>query len=236
MKIILSSTQFVFTPTSNLVSFDAMGGAFKPERLLAIINTTTGKIIYSTAGTNSGLGGVFSNGTFTKSQLTYTSSNAGQSASDILEIFYEDETAAQLVSGTVTVSPQPLDVSAVPVEVKTLAADGTQILSTVDPISGGDGLNVHVQSSAYGGTIGNPIPLPNNNNALSMAFLNGSTLAAPKMDPVTNELIVQGTFSPPALQNVDLTSVDGAPIALGQVGMAQSLPIAIASRRRNWVT
>lgn len=229
MKIILSSTQFVFTPTSNLVSFDAMNGAFKPERLLAIINTTTGKIIYSTAGTNSGLGGVFSSGTFTNSQLTYASSNAGQSASDILEIFYEDENSSQLVSGTITVSPQPLDVSAVPVEVKTLAADGTQILSTVDPISGGDGLNVHVQSSAYGGTIGNPIPLPNNNNALSMAFLNGSTLAAPKMDPVTNELIVQATFTPPATQDVNLTQVSGSSITLGPKTMVSSLPVVLAT-------
>jgi len=226
MKIILNSSQFVFTPTSNLVNFDNMFGAFKPERLLAIINTTTGKTLYSTAGTNSGLGGVFSNGIYTNSQLTYSSSNAGQSASDILEIFYEDETAAQTVAGNINsrvydatgnAIGSVLDPLATDYKLKTAshtyAGDGTQILSSVDPISGSDGLNVHLNSTNFGGQIGSGIPIPNNNNALSVGFLNGSVLAAPKMDPVTNELIVQATFAAAATQNVNITEVAGAAIS-----------------------
>jgi hypothetical protein len=204
-----------------------MGGTFKPERLLAITNISTGKLIYAVASQASGFSGTFSTGTFTNDRLTYVSSNAGQSASDIIEVLYDSETDAQLISGTVTVSPQPLDVSAEPIEVKTQAADGTPILSTVDPMTGGDGLNVHLQSSSYGGQVGNPIPLPNNNNALSVGFLNGSVLVAPKMDPVTNELIVQSAGV--ALQDVNLTDVDGAAISLGQKAMANSLPVVIAS-------
>jgi hypothetical protein len=59
MKITLDQLQFTFTPTSNLISFDNMLGAFEPERLLAVINTTTGKLVYASASQPSGFGGTF---------------------------------------------------------------------------------------------------------------------------------------------------------------------------------
>ena len=241
MKITLDPTQFVFTPSLNRISFANMGGAFKPERLLAITNISTGKLIYAVASQASGFSGTFSTGTFTNDRLTYASSNAGQSASDIIEVLYDSDTQAQTIAGTT--SSYILDSATgnsmggvadpsgggykLKTTSSTLAADGTPILSTVDPMTGGDGLNVHLQSSSYGGQVGNPIPLPNNNNALSVAFLNGSTLQAPRMDPVTNELIVQSAGV--ALQDVNLTDVDGAAISLGQKIMANSLPVTIAS-------
>jgi hypothetical protein len=240
MKITLDPPQFVFTPSTNTVSFSNMGGAFKPERLLAVINTTTGKLVYSAASQPAGFGGTFSTVTFTNDTLTYFSSNAGQSASDILQVLYDSDTQAQIVSGTITSytydgngniigsvqDPASGDYKLLTAST-TYAADGTPILSTVDPMTGGDGLNMHLQSSSYGGQVGNPIPLPNNNNALSVGFLNNSVLVSPAMDPVTNQLIVQSSGVP--LQAVDLTSVDGAPIALGSAPMSSSLPVTIAS-------
>jgi hypothetical protein len=241
MKITLTPAQFVFTPSLNRISFANMGGLFKPERLLAVTNVTTGKLVYSVAGQPNGYNGTFSTGTFTNDRLTYASSNAGQSPTDIIEVLYDSDTEPQLVSGTT--SSYILDsatgngVGAIPdpsgggYKLKTAtnvyAADGTPILSTVDPMTGGDGLNMHLQSSSYGGQLGNPIPLPNNNNALSVGFMNGSVLSAPKMDPVTNELIVQTAGV--ALQDVNLTDVDGVAISLGQKTMANSLPVTIAS-------
>jgi hypothetical protein len=241
MKITLQPAQFVFTPSLNRISFANMGGLFKPERLLAVTNVTTGKLIYAVASQPAGFGGTFSTGTFTNDRLTYSSSNAGQSPTDIIEVLYDSDTEPQLISGTT--SSYILDsstgngVGAIPdpsgggYKLKTAtnvyAADGTPILSTVDPMTGGDGLNVHLQSSSYGGQLGSPIPLPNNNNALSVGFMNGSVLSAPKMDPVTNELIVQTAGVP--LQDVNLTDVDGSPITLGQKTMANSLPVTIAS-------
>jgi hypothetical protein len=109
-----------------------------------------------------------------------------------------------------------------------------------------EGLNVNLLNSSFGGQLGNPIPLPNNNNALSMGFLIGSVLSAPRMDPVTNELIVQS--APGALQDVNITSVAGNLIAgsnlpvtisgfgvgsvsLGQNTMANSMPVVLASNQ-----
>ena len=205
MKITLQPTQFTFSPGSNVVDFSPMVGAFQPERLLAVINTTTGKLVYAAASDVAGYGGTFTTSSYTNDTLVYDSSNAGQNPSDILQVLYDSETVPQNIS----------------------ASDGTQVLTTTDAMSLQEGLNVNLLNSSFGGQLGNPIPLPNNNNALSMAFLNGSVLAAPRMDPVTNELIVQS--SPAPLQAVDLTSVDGAPIALGSAAMAQSLPVVIAN-------
>ena len=225
MKITLDPTQFVFTPTLNKISFANMGGAFKPERLLAVTNVTTGKLIYAVASQPNGYNGSFSTTTYTNDTLTYVSSNAGQAASDIIEVLYDSETQPQVVSGTTSsyildsVSGNSMGGVADPsgggyklkTSSSTLAADGTPILSTVDPMTGGDGLNIHLQSSSYGGTLGNPIPIPNNNNAISVAFLNGSTLQTPKMDPVTNELIVQSAGVP--LQDVNITNVNGTTLS-----------------------
>jgi hypothetical protein len=242
MKITLQAAQFVFTPTTNTVSFANMAGAFKPECLLAVINTTTGKLVYSAASQPSGFGGTFSTTTYLNDTLTYASSNTGQSASDILQVLYDDQTFTQPVSGTLTSytydgngnivgsiqDPVSGDYKLLTAS-NTYAADGTAILSTVDPMTGGDGLNMHLQSSSYGGQIGNAIPLPNNNNALSVGFLNNSVLVSPAMDPVTNELIVQATFPVGVTQDVNLTEVAGSAISLGQTTMANSLPVTVAS-------
>ncbi len=156
MKITLPTTSFVFTPSTNTVSFTNMAGAFKPECLLAVINTSTGKLVYA-AASSPAFGGNFSTVTFPNDTLTYFSSNAGQLSSDILQVLYDDQTFTQPVSGTVAVSG---DVNG---DSYTHDANGVKILSTPDAITGNDGLNVHELSSAYGGQIGSPMPLPYNN-------------------------------------------------------------------------
>lgn len=205
MKITLQPSQFTFNPGSNIVDFSPMLGTFQPERLLAVINTTTGKLVYASASQPAGYGGTFSTTTYANDTLTYASSNTGQASGDILQVLYDSETQSQNIS----------------------ASDGSQVLTTTDAMSLKEGLDVNLLNSSFGGQLGSPIPIPNNNNALSVGFLNGSVLSAPRMDPVTNELIVQS--SPVALQAVDLTSVDSAPISLGQAAMAQSLPVTMAS-------
>lgn len=233
MKITLNPAQFVFNPTAKTVNFDNMGGTFVPERLLAVINVTTGLVIYSTASAPN-YGGTFSNGTYTKSILTYTSTNVGQSASDILQILYDSDSASQFVSGTVSSLTQdsagngigsvvdPLGGNKLKTASSTLAGDGTPILSTPDPISGTDSLNTHLQSSSFGGQVGSPIPLPNHLNALSVGFLNSGVLVSPAMDPVSNQLIVQSAGVP--LQDVNITSVDGTAIS------GPNIPIDIVSQ------
>lgn len=230
MKITLDSSQFVFTPSLNKISFANMNGTFVPYRLLAVTNVTTGKLIYAVASQPAGYNGTFSTTTYPNDTLTYVSSNAGQSASDIIEVLYDSDTQPQLVSGTtasyILDSSSGSGIGGVPdlsgggyklkTSSSTLAADGTPILSTVDPMTGGDGLNMHLQSSSYGGQLGNPIPVPNNNNALSVGFLNNSVLVSPAMDPVTNELKVQGSFTAPALQNVNITEIAGTAVSVGQ--------------------
>lgn len=46
---------------------------------------------------------------------------------------------------------------------------------------------------------------------------------------VANPLVVDGTFTPPALQNVNLTQVNGTSINLGQQVMAASIPVVLSS-------
>lgn len=241
MKRILNISEYVFTPSSNQVRFTSP--AFKPERLLAVIDTTTGKLVFSSAGQTSGFGGTFSTVFNPFDTLTYNSSNVGQDASDVLQIIYDDPAAVQPVSGTVGITGS---VNAVVAEAPVYAADGTPILSTYDALTGEDGLNTHQLSSAYGGQVNNPLPMPNQDNALSVGFLNGGVLVAPAMDPVTNELKVQGSFTAPPLQDVNitqvngnalsgstvpttLTNVGGSGITLGQNTKANSLPVTLAS-------
>lgn len=231
MKITLPASNFVFTPSTNTISFTPMNGAFVPYRLLAITNITTGKLIYAVASQPAGYNGTFSTNIYPDDTLTYVSSNAGQSASDIIEVLYDSDTATQYVAGNVSsyilesggntiggVSDPSGGGYKLKTASNTYAADGTPILTTTDPISGGDGLNIHLQSSAYGGELGQPLPSAayGYQSALSMGFLNGSVLVAPKMDPVTNELIVQGTFAPAALQDVNLTQISGVTPSVDQ--------------------
>jgi hypothetical protein len=62
MKIILTSANYNFNPSAQLVDFDQMLGLFNPQRLLAIVNVTTGGLVYSTAADAAGFGGVFTTG------------------------------------------------------------------------------------------------------------------------------------------------------------------------------
>jgi len=221
MKIILPSTNYTFTPSLNRVSFSPMSGNFDPAKLLGIVNVTTGKIIFATGSQPSGLGGTFSTVTFTNDTLTYSSSNVGQNSTDILQVIYEDPTATQTVGGSVSISGQPLDVSAASVPVKLSDGNGVKVLSTVDTITGEDGLNVNLLNSSFGGTVGAAMPLPFNQNALSIGVLNGGTLYAPALDPTSGELQVQAKISDSA----------GLPINNGQQTMTNSVPVTIASNQ-----
>jgi hypothetical protein len=90
MKIILTSANYNFNPSAQLVDFDQMLGLFNPQRLLAIVNVTTGGLVYSTAADAAGFGGVFTNGFYTNSLLTFDTPGTGMSSSDILQVFYDD--------------------------------------------------------------------------------------------------------------------------------------------------
>ena len=257
MKITLPATDFVFTPSTNTIDFSPMLGSFLPYRLLAVTNITTGKLIYAVASSSAGFSGSFSTTTYTNDTLTYVSSNAGQSASDIIEVLYDSELTPQLVAGVVKVQDgNGLNIGSAPdpltgdnrlfTQSSVQAGDGTPILSTYDTQSGEDGLNVNLLNSSFGGQLGSALPIPNNNNALSVGFLNGSVLSAPRMDPVTNELIVQS--SPVAMQDVNIAQVNGNAFAganvpvsvdgfggsgvlLGQNTRGNSIPVVLASNQ-----
>ena len=218
MKITLQANQFSFDPTNNKISFSNMVGTFKPECLLAIINTSNEKLIYA-AGTQ-GLGGVFSTTTFTNDTLTLDVDVTSQSPTDILQVLFDDQFFVQSVNVNNAVNiNQPVDVSGSDVDSLIRDGNGTKILSSPDPMTGRDGLDVHVQSSSFGGEVGSAMPLPYNNSALSVGVLNGGVLLAPSIDPVSSELQVQSKIS----------DSNGAAIINGQQLSAFSVPVVLAS-------
>ena len=101
--VLLNGTSYTFDPANNQIDFSTMG-TFNSGRLFAVINVTTGKLIYSVAADAQGYGG-----SFVGDILTYDSSNAGQSISDSLMAIYEDPTAIQQVAGTVAIGSYPID-------------------------------------------------------------------------------------------------------------------------------
>jgi hypothetical protein len=106
--VLLNGTNCTFDPINNQIDF-ANTANFQPGRLYAVINITTGKLIYSAASEDLGFGGSFSGDV-----LTYDSSNAGQSISDDLMIIYDDPSAVQEIAGSVTIDqfpPVPLDIT-----------------------------------------------------------------------------------------------------------------------------
>lgn len=217
MKIILPTSNFTFTPSLNQVNFSPMGGAFKRQNLYAVINITTGKLVYAVASVSSGFGG-----TFAGTVLTYSSSNVGQLASDTLQVIYDDETFTQNITGSVTIQ-DPANVQGPNGSANAVASaihDGSgtfPILSTPDPLTLREGLDIHVQSASVQGLLNNPLPLPYQNQALSVGYINGGDLVAPKMNIGTNELIVDATQSGPV--PVDITSAITLPVS------AASLPL-----------
>lgn len=98
MKTILPATSYNFNPLGNNIDFSPMGGAFDPRLLLAVIDVTTGALVYSTSGDSQGYGGTFSTTVFTNDTLTYDSSSAGQSSTDILQVIYEDPAVSSNVN------------------------------------------------------------------------------------------------------------------------------------------
>jgi hypothetical protein len=90
MKIILPPSNYNFNPAFQIVDFDPMLGVFDPQRLLAIVNVTTGGLVYSTASNAAGYGGVFSGGTYPNSILTFNTSAGAMTPTDILQVFYDD--------------------------------------------------------------------------------------------------------------------------------------------------
>jgi hypothetical protein len=179
MKKVLPPGYYLFTPGSNQIDFSATPG-FLANNLFAVINITTGKLVYAVASATSGYGGTFSGAV-----LTYTSSNVGQSASDALQVIYDDP--ADIINVNVSSSTSPLDTKA-----SVYSGDGVYpILSSVDPVSTRDALDVNVLMSSFGGQIFAPIPMPNHQNALSVGFLNGGDLVPPAMDAISNQLQTQ---------------------------------------------
>jgi hypothetical protein len=99
--VLLNGTSYTFDPANNQIDFSPMGN-FNSGRLYAVIDVTTGKLIYSVAAAAQGFGGSFSGDI-----LTYASSNAGQSVSDSLMAIYDDPSAVQIISGNVALDPIP---------------------------------------------------------------------------------------------------------------------------------
>lgn len=225
MKTVLPISNFTFTPSLNQVNFSPMGGAFKRQNLYAVINITTGKLIYAVASVTSGFGG-----TFAGNILTYASSNAGQLNTDVLQVIYDDENAVQIIAGSVTIQ-DPANVKGVVGTASAVASaihDGSgtlPILSTPDPLTLREGLDIHVQSASVQGLLNNPLPLPYQNQALSVGYINGGDLVTPAMNIGTNELIVDATQSGPI--PVDITGNSG-PITV-DIGTAPTLDVNILS-------
>jgi len=99
--------------------------------------------------------------------------------------------------------------------------------SSIDIVSGITSPNVHLASSAYGGTLNSVLPSPFENQSLSIAVLNGGVLSAPAMN-VNNELIVDCSQSGPITVNGSVgvagtVSVDNFPAS--QPVSATSLPL-----------
>lgn len=152
MKKILPSSYYFFDPSSNRIDFTNFP-SFEFNKLMAIINVTQGRLIYTTAGHDSGL-----DGNYSAPNLYFSYNVSGMSFSDDLQVIY------QVNSDSIS------------------ASDGSEILSSVDVLTGKNGLDFNLLNSSFGGELGNPIPAPYTNNALSVGFNNGGTLKAPAMN------------------------------------------------------
>lgn len=83
-------------------------------------------------------------------------------------------------------------------------------------------------SSATIASVGsNNSPIPASSDLAGAKDLSGNL--QPLLVDGSGNLKVAGSFTPPALQNVNLTQVNGAAIVLGQALEAASLPVTIAS-------
>ena len=140
---------------------------FDPKRLLAVINTTKDQtLIYATGGGPSSP----TKGTFGGSvgsyqlYLAFDCASAGMTDTDILELIYDESVGME------------------------------EAKASIDIISGKSGLDVNLLNSSFGGKVGNVMPAPFQDNALSIGVLNGGVLESPAMN-VNNELIIDATQS-----------------------------------------
>jgi len=132
------------------------------------------------------------------------------------------------------------------VNVQVLDANGNPILSTIDPYSLKNGLDVNLLESGIIGDVGQPLSAPYSDAAMAIAFNNGGTLQTPNMDvadgtlivdvtqkglgqePMSNSLPVVIAFDQTPV-STNIATVNGAGLFLGQQVMAQSLPVVISS-------
>ena len=222
MKRMLPATQYIFSVGGNQLDF-TMYPDFDPKRVLAVINTTIGQtLIYATGGgPSSPTGGVFS-GTLGAYylSLTFSCGAAGMSDADILQIIYDESVGME------------------------------EAKASVDIVSGKVGLDVNLLNSSFGGTLGDVMPAPFQDNALSIGILSGGVLEAPAIN-MNNELIVDVTQSGtvpisgsvtvlggsvtvdnfPATQpisNSDLTAINTKTPSLGNQSVTTSIPTLIS--------
>lgn len=176
MKRMLPTTQYTFSVGGNLIDFSTYP-EFDPKRVLAVINTSIGQTLIFATG-----GGPLSStgGTFYGSigayylNLTFNCGAAGMTDADILQIIYDESVGTE------------------------------EAKSSIDIVSGKSGLDVNLLNSSFGGTVGDIMPAPFQDNALSIGILNGGVLESPAMN-INNELIV------------DVTQSGSVPVAVGGV-------------------
>lgn len=174
MKRMLPTTQYYFYSASNYIDF-SMYPDFDPKRLLAVINTTVDQtIIYNTGGGSASPTKGIFSGTPGNYQLTLAYSTSSMSETDSLELIYDESVGME------------------------------EAKASIDIVSGKAGLDVNLLNSSFGGTLDDVMPAPFQDNALSIAVLNGGVLSAPAMN-VNNELIV------------DVTQSGSVPVSVGGV-------------------
>lgn len=166
MKRMLPTTQYTFSVGGNLIDFSTYPD-FDPKRVLAVINTSIAQtLIYATGGGSSSPTG----GTFYGAlggyylTLTFNCSAAGMSDADILQIIYDESVGME------------------------------EAKASIDIVSGKAGLDVNLLNSSFGGTLGDVMPAPFQDNALSIGILSGGVLEAPTIN-INNELVVDATQS-----------------------------------------
>lgn len=185
MKKIVHPSYFVFDPSNNRIDFTNFP-SFNFTYLYAIINVTTGQLIYATSGQSAGL-----QGSYSSPFLNLTFDATSMNPADELQIIYN-------------LPAQPI-----------ADADENGIMSTIDIDSGERGLNFNLLNSSFGGRINEPMSTPHEDKALAIGINSGGFLRSPSIDPVSNQLIVDVTQSgniPVSLvagSGVDLLSYGG---------------------------
>ncbi len=103
--------------------------------------------------------------------------------------------------------------------------------TSIDIVSGKSGIDFNLLNSSFGGTVGDVMPSPFQDNALSIGILNGGVLESPAMN-VNNELIVDVTQSGPLPISLSgSVSVDNFPATQAVTGtfFQATQPVSAAS-------